>query len=121
MIATGLPNTRHLRSFPNLEKNAGAYNAGNQVQTQKRAIALTDPALLAEYGDGWWPLRWVYEKGKSLLTCTGTLFGVGESGCGSLQGLADQVFHSLTCRAPLVSKTGLFLCAAFGLLVSDPA
>ena len=58
------PTPRHLRDYPFFEHYAGAYNAGNQVEVQKRAIALTDPALLAEYGDGWWPLRWVYEKGE---------------------------------------------------------
>ncbi|CAM9420102.1 unnamed protein product [Ectocarpus sp. 6 AP-2014] len=51
-------------NFPLLEKNAGAYNAGGQVEVQDRARRLTDPAILAEYGDGWYPLRWVYDKGE---------------------------------------------------------
>lgn len=49
--------------FPLLEKNAGAYNAGGQSEVQDRARRLTDPAILAEYGDGWYPLHWVYDKG----------------------------------------------------------
>lgn len=33
------------------------------MEVQNRARRLTDPAILAEYGDGWYPLRWVYDKG----------------------------------------------------------
>ncbi|CAM9648942.1 unnamed protein product, partial [Ectocarpus fasciculatus] len=51
-------------NFPLLENNAGAYNAGGQVEVQDRARRLTDPAILAEYGDGWYPLRWVFDKGE---------------------------------------------------------
>lgn len=61
----------HLRDFPNLETYAGAYNAGGQVEVQNRARRLTDPDLLAEYGDGYYPLRWVYDKGDpdALMSC----------------------------------------------------
>lgn len=31
---------------------------------RKRAIDKTDPAVLAEYGNGYYPLRWVYDKGE---------------------------------------------------------
>lgn len=58
--------TDHLRGTPNAEKNAGAYNAGGQVEVQKRARALTDPAILKEYGDGYYPLRWVFDKGTAV-------------------------------------------------------
>ena len=53
----------HLRSYPNYERWAGAYNAGGQYEVRDRAERLTDPAILAEYGDGYYPLRWVYDKG----------------------------------------------------------
>ena len=53
----------HLRSYWNYERSPGAYNAGGQDEVQKRAERLTDPAILAEYGDGYYPLRWVYDKG----------------------------------------------------------
>ena len=56
--------TNHLRSYPNYERWTGAYNAGGQVEVQKRALRLTDPAILAEYGNGFYPLRWVYDKGE---------------------------------------------------------
>lgn len=56
-------NTTTLSDYEDLEGNPGAYNSGGQQTIQERAIELTDPDLLAEYGDGSYPLRWVYDKG----------------------------------------------------------
>lgn len=56
--------TTHLRSYPNYEWWPGAYNAGGRVVVRERAERLTDPEILAEYGDGYYPLRWVYDKGE---------------------------------------------------------
>lgn len=35
-----------------------------EVPTRERGAALTDPELLKEYGDGWWPFNAVFDKGK---------------------------------------------------------
>jgi len=39
-------------------------NAKGPDFVRQRAIAKTDPAVLAEYGNGEWPLKWVWEKGE---------------------------------------------------------
>ena len=39
-------------------------NAKGPKYVKERAIANTDPAVLAEYGDGEWPLKWAWEKGE---------------------------------------------------------
>lgn len=54
----------HVRNFKNLEKYAGAYNAGGEEKVQQRARRLTDSAILEEYGSGSYPLRSVYDKGN---------------------------------------------------------
>lgn len=40
------------RRFENLERVPYAYNAGGGIPVRERAIALTDPAVLAENGEG---------------------------------------------------------------------
>lgn len=47
-----------------MEHCPACYNAGGPIKTKARAIANTDAAVLAEYGDGEWPLRWSWEKGE---------------------------------------------------------
>lgn len=39
-------------------------NAKGPKFVKERAIANTDPAVLAEYGNGEWPLKWAWEKGE---------------------------------------------------------
>lgn len=53
-----------LSDFPKLETCPQAYNALGQASVQERLIRLADPAVLEAYGDGWEPLRWVFDKGK---------------------------------------------------------
>lgn len=55
---------RNNRDYPNLEQCPQCYNAGGEVTVRKRGIDKTDPAVLAEYGNGYYPLRWVYDKGE---------------------------------------------------------
>lgn len=47
-----------------MEYCPACYNARGPKYTKERAIANTDPAVLAEYGDGEWPMKWVWEKGE---------------------------------------------------------
>lgn len=47
-----------------MEYCPSCYNARGRTYVKERGIANTDPAVLAEYGDGEWPLRWAYEKGE---------------------------------------------------------
>lgn len=60
----GYSNNNHLSDFPLIETLPGAYNAGNQKATQERGRDLIDPEVLKDYGDGFYPLHWVYEKGE---------------------------------------------------------
>lgn len=39
-------------------------NAKGPKYVKERAIANTDPAVLAECGHGEWPLKWAWEKGE---------------------------------------------------------
>lgn len=39
-------------------------NAKGPEFVRQRAIAKTDPTVLAEYGNGEWPLKWAWEKGE---------------------------------------------------------
>lgn len=41
-----------------------AFSSNGQQGTRLRGMRLTDPDLLAEYGDGLYPMKWVYEKGE---------------------------------------------------------
>ena len=47
-----------------MEYCPSCYNARGPAATKARGIAKTDPAVLAEYGDGEYPLRWAWEKGE---------------------------------------------------------
>ncbi|CAM9309077.1 unnamed protein product [Ectocarpus sp. 8 AP-2014] len=50
--------------FERMEYCPSCYNARGPTYVKERGIVNTDPAVLAEYGDGEWPLRWAYEKGE---------------------------------------------------------
>ncbi|CAM9926342.1 unnamed protein product [Ectocarpus fasciculatus] len=50
--------------FERMEYCPSCYNARGPTYVKERGIANTDPAVLAEYGDGEWPLRWAYERGE---------------------------------------------------------
>lgn len=41
-----------------------AFSSNGQQGTRWRGMEKTDPDLLAEYGEGLWPLKWAYEKGE---------------------------------------------------------
>lgn len=41
-----------------------AYSSNGQQGTRARGFKMTDPAILKEYGNGLYPLKWAYEKGE---------------------------------------------------------
>ena len=47
-----------------MEYCPSCYNARGPAATKARGIAKTDPAVLAEYGNGEYPLKWAWEKGE---------------------------------------------------------
>lgn len=47
-----------------MEYCPSCYNARGPAATKARGIAKTDPVVLAEYGNGEYPLKWAWEKGE---------------------------------------------------------
>lgn len=52
------------RPYENVEHCPHCYNARGPKYVRPRAEKLTDPEILAEYGNGEWPLLAAYEKGE---------------------------------------------------------
>lgn len=53
-----------VRDDPKYEECPQCYNAGGPKACRERGIEKTDSAVLAEYGEGAYPLRWVFDKGE---------------------------------------------------------